>query len=411
MPQGTRHGRTLLAWLAVFVVIGGLAAAYFWRNSLPQPQAAKPAPSQRKSSVLAAPAKKEDVNVYLSGLGSVTALQTVTLRSRVDGELMEALFKEGQMVRQGELLARIDPRPFETQLAQAEGQMARDRAFLENTRLDLNRLKPLMDQKVIAKQQIDTQESLVRQYEGAVQADQAQINSAKLQLTYSRITAPISGRVGLRLVDPGNMVRQNDASGLLVITQVQPIAVLFTIPEDQLPQVLEQMRAGLPMPVDAYDREQKRKLATGVLASLDNQIDASTGTVKLKAVFANDSDELFPNQFVNAKLLVRVLRGAVVAPQTAIQRGQQGPYVFVVKEDRTVALRPVALGETAGATVVIQSGLEAGELVVVDGADRLRDGAQVELREAKGQGGPGKPDKSGKAGKPDASPGAAKDSS
>ena len=302
----------------------------------------------RSMPVAAVPAKKGDIGVYLAGLGSVTPNNTVIVRSRVDGELMEVLFREGEIVKSGQLLARIDPRPFETQLTQVEGQMARDQALLKNAELDLARYRTLLQQDSIASQQIDTQEALVRQYEGTVKADQGQVESAKLQLAYSRITAPIGGRVGLRLVDAGNMIHASDPNGLIVITQLQPVTVIFSIPEDSLPELLARMKGGKKIPVEAWDREGKRKIATGYLFTVDNQIDPTTGTVKIKAVFENSGNELFPNQFVNARLLMDVVRGTVVVPVAAIQRSTRGIFVFVVKPDKTAEMRPGIPGAGPG---------------------------------------------------------------
>ena len=339
----------------------------------------------RPVPVVAAAARTGDVNVYLSALGTATPLKTVTVRSRVDGELVKVLFKEGQVVREGDLLAEIDPRPYQAQLAQFEGQMARDQALLANARIDLERYRTLYQQDSIAKQQVDTQEALVRQYEGTVRLDQGQIDNAKLQLTYSRITAPISGKLGLRLVDPGNIVRSGDANGIVVITQLQPITVIFSIPQDSLPGLMQRMRSGEKLPVEAYDREQKRKLAAGTLVSTDNQIDPATGTIKLKAQFPNEDGSLFPNQFVNVRMLLDTRRGATLIPNAAVVRGGQGTFVYLIKDDRTVALRKVTVGTSDGDTVSVESGLAPGERVVVEGSDRLRDGARVEIPDAAGR--------------------------
>ena len=327
--------------------------------------------------VAAAAAKRGDLNLYLTEIGTVTPFKTVTVHTRVDGELVRVLFKEGQMVKEGDLLAEIDPRPFQVQLTQAQGQMARDRASLVNARSQLDRYKQLYAQNIVAKQDLDNQLSLAGQYEGAVKNDQGLIDSAKLNLTYSQITAPISGRVGLRLVDPGNIVHAADTQGLLVITQLQPIAVVFSIPEDDLPRVETAIRATPQLPVEAYDRSLKTMLATGTLLTLDNEIDQSTGTVKLKAWFPNEDNALFPNQFVNAKLLVETKHDAVLIPAVAVQRSSQGAFVYVVKPDQTVDMRMVKVDAAQSGIAAIESGLNPGELVVVDGTDKLRQGSRV----------------------------------
>lgn len=392
-PGQTRAGGLRKRWWVVVPAACVLAVgAYFFlvKADAARSRAAKQGgTAPRGVAVVAAAARQGDIPVYLAGLGSVTPLNTVTVKSRVDGQLMEVRFREGQTVNAGELLATIDPRPFEAQLSQAEGQLARDQALLKNARLDLDRYRLLLKQDSIAEQQLDTQEALVRQYEGAVKADQGQVDNARLQLAYSRIAAPIGGRVGLRLVDPGNIVHASDPNGLVVITQVQPITVVFSIPEDNLPEVLARLRSGTRPEVEAYDREQKRKLADGYLLTADNQIDPATGTVKLKAVFPNKGNELFPNQFVNARLLMDVVRGTVVVPAAAVQRSTRGIFVYVVKPDTTAEMRPVSLGPAQGDDQSIRAGVAPGELIVVDGADRLRDGAKVEPQTPGGNGKPG----------------------
>ena len=378
IPVAPRNTKWLF-WLLAAVVLAAGGGAYWYKaaaNTAKQAANGK----NRPLPVVVAEAKAQDVEVFLSSLGTVTPLHTVTVKSRVDGQLMQVLFREGQMVKAGDLLLTIDSRPFQVQLAQAEGQLKRDAALLENARMDLKRYADLMAQGAIARQQYDTQVSLVHQYEGTVATDKATADSARLQITYSRITAPVSGQVGLRQVDPGNMVHASDTTGLLVVNQIAPISVVFTLPEDQLPRVLEKLRAGEKLRVDAYDREQSKKLAQGELSSLDNQIDTSTGTVKLKASFTNAKAELYPNQFVNAKLLLEVLKDAIVVPASAVQRGQQGTYLYVVSAEGVASVRNVSVGESGDGQSVILQGLALGEKVVVDGADRLRDGSPVEIK-------------------------------
>jgi len=336
--------------------------------------------------VVAVAAGTADVPVALNGLGTVTAFQTVAVKSRVDGQLVNVAFREGQFVRQGDLLAEIDARSFQVQLEQAEGQLAKDEAALKNARVDLQRYQILVEQNSIPRQQLDTQLATVTQAEGALKSDNAQIESAKLNLSYTKITAPISGRVGLRLIDVGNMVRATDPNGLVVITQVRPIAVVFAIPEDKLRQLLPRLRAGARPPVDAYDRDLKRKLATGRLLSVDNQIDQTTGTVKLKAEFPNSDEALFPNQFVNARVLADTLHDVVIVPGAAVQRSGQKTFVYRVRPDDTIETRDVAVRLTEGDRVAIERGVSPGDLVVTDGVDKLRPGMKVTVRRSDANG-------------------------
>ena len=334
--------------------------------------------------VVVASARKGEIPVYLNALGSATPFNTVTVRSRIDGQLLKVNFQEGQFVRQGDSLAEIDPKPFEVQLDQARGQLARDEAQLANAKLDLARYQTLSAQGVIPRQQLDTQAASVRQFDGVIQADQAQINNAKLQITYCHITAPLAGRVGLRLADVGNMIHANDTNGLVVIAQVQPIAVLFTIPEDSLAQVLSKIRSGEHLMVEAYDRGGQTKIADGRVETIDNEIDPATGTSRLKAIFDNKSNALFPNQFVNVRLLVEIRKDRILIPAVAIQRGPQGTYVYVIKEDQTADVRPVTVGTIEAAQASVESGLSEGERVVVDGVDKLRAGSKVKVNSEQG---------------------------
>lgn len=370
-------GFSLLSWrtLLIFLVVGG-AIFFAWRHFAPSDKA--PPPTIPPQPVRIAMAKQQNVPEYLNGLGTVTAANTALVRSRVDGQLQRLHFTEGQMVKAGDLLAEIDPRPFEVSLSEARGLLARDQAILENARQDLARYTRLGKTGGMSAQEVDTQRSLVRQYEGIVKNDQAQVDAAELQLTYSRITAPISGRLGLREVDEGNMIRASDADGIVRITQTQPVYVVFTLPETRVPLITEALRqqASASLPVQAWDREQKHLLATGTLLTLDNQIDLATGTVKLKARFENTDDTLFPNQFVNARLLVRTLKDVVTVPASAVQLGPNGYFVYVIKNG-AVSVRQVDVGWKTDTLAVIDKGVAAGEEVVTDGLDSLRDGTRV----------------------------------
>lgn len=342
----------------------------------------------RGTSVVAMPARKADMPIYLRGLGSVAAFNTVTVRSRVDGELINIAFTEGQFVREGDLLAEIDRRPFEVQLSQAKGQLDRDEALLREAKLELERYQLLSNDGLIPRQQFDAQTASVGQYEGAIKADQAQIDSANLQISYSRILAPISGQVGLRLVDRGNMVRASDQTGIVVITQLQPISVLFNIPEDNLSAVLKKLHAGVTLRVEAYDRDDKVKIATGTLQTVDNQIDQNTGTSRLKAVFDNKDNALFPNQFVNVHMLLETDRGATIIPAAAVQRGPQGTYVYIVNSDHRAQIRPITIKNTEGSDASIASGVQPDELVVIEGTDKVQDGGRVDLQNESGNASP-----------------------
>jgi multidrug efflux system membrane fusion protein len=374
-------------WAAAVVALVAAGAGYwYWSGRDAEPSApatgapgGRSDPAGRALPVTGVPARKGSIDVYLNALGTVTPRNVVTVKPRVDGQLMRVAFTEGQVVKAGALLAEIDPRPFQVQLAQAAGQMAKDQALLKNAQVDLERYRTLLSQDSISKQQVDTQEALVRQYQGTIEADQAAIDSAKLQLTYSRVTAPIGGTVGLRQIDPGNVVHASDANGIVVIAQLQPISVVFPIPEDSLQRILRRLGTGEAIAVEAWDRDQKVKLATGKLLTVDNQIDTTTGTVKLKAEFANDDLALFPNQFVNIRMLVETLTDATLVPSAAILRGAPGTFVYVVKPDQTVTVATVKLGPVQGETTAIVTGVVPGDVVVTDGTDKLREGAKVEL--------------------------------
>jgi multidrug efflux system membrane fusion protein len=400
MPAAARPRRRGVIWLVLFVVIIGVAGYAVWRVSRPASAATRTGAEGGGGRgggfrgggrgggagdlvpVVVTNASRSTIPVYLNGLGTVTAYYTVTVKSRVDGQLMKVDFNEGDRVQQGQVLAEIDQRPFQVQLQLAQAALARDKALLTNAKLDVDRYSHLIERQLIPTQQLDTQAALVEQYEATVKQDEANIESAKLQLVYSNVTAPINGMAGLRLVDPGNIVHAADATGMVVLTQLQPISVLFTIPEDSLPEVRRKLREGNHLPVEAYSRDDSKKLASGTLATVDNEIDSSTGTSRLKAVFDNGDNALFPQQFVNIHLLVDSLKNQLALPNVAVQNGQNGTFVYVVDDQSHVHLRPVRVGITTATTADIVSGIVDGDRVVVDGTDRLVEGAEVRVRTA-----------------------------
>ena len=329
--------------------------------------------------VVAATAEQGDVPVLLNALGTVTPLAIVAVKTQIAGQLVQIAFQEGQVVHQGDLLAQIDPRPYQLALEQAQGRLGSDQALLKNAQTDLARYTTLAKQNAIATQKVDTQAALVRQYEATVKTDEALVDSAKLNLAYCRIVAPVSGRVGLRQIDPGNYVQSSDANSIVVITQIQPISVVFSLPERNIAAIMRRLNAGATLPVAAFDRSGTTKLADGKLLTVDNQVDVNTGTVRMRALFDNADEALFPNQFVNAKLQVDVLHDATVIPTAAVQRGAMGTFVYLINGDKTVTARPVNLGPSQGERVAVQSGLTQGDRVVIDGVDKLRDGAKVTL--------------------------------
>ncbi len=375
----TRRGGGVRVVVGLIVLIGIVAGAYLVYRSIyvPQPSAAARSQQAPPQSVGAATIGKGDIRVVVNALGTVTPIATVTVQTQINGQLLEVGFTEGQLVKQGDFLAQIDPRPYQLLEAQFEGQLARDQGLLAQAQVDLARYQKLAEQNSIARQQYEDQIYIVQQDQGVVKLDQAQVDQQKLNVLYCRIISPVTGRIGLRLVDPGNYVQTTNSTGLAVVTQMQPITVVFPIPEDDLPDIVPQLNAGGTFQVEVFDRANVKLLATGRVIALDSQIDTTTGTVKVRAQFDNADYALFPNQFVNAELLVKTLTDVVTVPTAAIQRGAPGAYVYVVNADNTVSVRPIKIGPSDGPMAAVTSGLSAGERVVVDGTDRLRDGARV----------------------------------
>jgi len=377
-PRKSRKGIVIVSLLALVMVAG-----FFWRSREPAPQ--QPAGGRRSAppmSIVPEVVGKGDIGISLNALGTVTSLATVTVRTQISGQLINVAFKEGQEVKKGDLLVEIDPRPYEAALAQAQGQLMRDQALLKGAQVDLARYQGLASQNAVPRQTLDTQKALVAQYEGTVAADQAAVKAAQVNLLFCRVLSPLDGRVGLRQVDQGNYVTPGDTNGLVVITQLQPISVLFSLPEDNLPAVSRRMQAGATLPVTAYDRSGLNKIADGTLQTFDSQIDATTGTIRLRALFPNTDKTLFPNQFVNVRLLVDTRKNVTTVPSVGIQRGVPGDFVYLINANSTVSVRKVTLGATDGEHIEVVSGLTPGDRIVVDGTDKLRDGAAIIVREA-----------------------------
>jgi multidrug efflux system membrane fusion protein len=387
-PSDTHAGGSGGKWVwgLILVLLVGAGAYYYLHQSKAKGSAQADA-APRAVPVSTAAARQGDIGVYINALGSVTPVYTDTITSRVQGEIVNVYYTEGQLVHKGDPLLDIDPRPYQAQLTQAEGQLAHDQALLNEARIDLTRYQSAYTQNAIAKQQVDDQEQTVLQYEGTVKNDTGVVDNAKVNLVYCHITSPIEGRVGLRLVDPGNIVQANSTTSLVVVTQLMPITVIFSVAEDYLPQIQGQMRKGQRLPVDAFDRDQQKKIASGTLLTLDNQIDPTTGTIKLKAVFPNENGALFANQFVNARLLVDTQHNAVLIPTSAIQRNAQGAFVYAIKPDQTASIQNITVGTTDGDNAAVQ-GLQAGQTIAVKGFEKLQDGVKVAVQN-RGEGGNG----------------------
>ncbi len=378
-PIKTRRPRRRMVWLSVLAVLV-LAGAIWWTRQGGAPQPAGGGRNAAPMSIVPETVAKGDIGINLNALGTVTSLATVTIRTQISGYLQKIDFKEGDDVKKGDLLAEINSRPYEAALAQAKGNLARDEALLKGAQVDLTRYQALAAQNAVPHQTLDTQVALVAQDQGTVEADRAAVKAAEVNLQYCRIVSPLDGRVGLRQVDQGNYVTPGDTNGLVVITQLQPISVLFTLPEDNLQTVLKRMQGGATLPAAAYDRSGASKIADGILLTFDSQIDPTTGTIKARAQFANDAKTLYPNQFVNIRLLVDTHKDVTTMSTAGIQRGVPGTFVYLVNADNTVSVRKVVLGVTEGERVEVRSGLAPGDRIVIDGADKLREGAKVNIR-------------------------------
>ncbi len=398
-PHSTtkKKNRTWIWVLVIVAALGGGAYYYQHQSKLREAKAQATAAAPRGVPVYTAVARKGDIGVYINALGTVTPVYTDTITSRVQGEIVNVYYREGQMVHKGDPLLDIDARPYQAQLAETEGQLAHDQALLNEAKIDLGRYQSAFAQNAIAKQQVDDQQQTVLQYEGTVKNDEGQVENAKVNLIYCHITSPIDGRVGLRLVDPGNIVQANSTTALVVVTQLQPITVVFSVAEDYLPQIQQQLRKGQHMAVEALDRDQLTKLGSGYLLTLDNQIDPTTGTLKLKAIFPNVDGALFANQFVNAKLLVDTSHNVVLIPAEAIQRNAQGAFVYVIKPDKTASMRTVTVGTTDGDTAEVD-GIQPGETVAIKGFEKLQDGSRVIVQNSRSESSPGNPGRQGKPG-------------
>lgn len=396
--SGRKPTKHYVIWAIIILVLGGLVVWIVQPYQI-QSNGGKRGNTGAPVPVVAAVAHKGDIDIIRNGLGTVTPLANITVRTQINGQLQQIAFEEGQIVQAGDFLAQIDPRPYQMQLEQAEGALAKDQALLKDAEIDLERYKKLVAQDSIAEQQLDTQQSLVDQDKGNVLTDQSQIDTAKLNLTYCHIVAPVTGRVGLRQVDQGNYVQTSDANGIVALTQLQPISVLFTLPEDDLPMIMKRFGAGVQLQTTAYDRTQSTKLATGKLIAIDNEVDVTTGTVKLRAQFDNPDNVLFPNQFVNIELLVDTLKDAIIIPSAAIQRGAPGTFVYLVKDGNTVTVKTVKLGPSQGENIAITDGLQEGDKIIIDGADKLREGAKITLPNEKSSSGTATTDKDAKTDK------------